>query len=179
MLFVDIPTFGERCAGQAGKLRTCFVQRRQKKTKSKNPCILWQGFLCLYDQAYKPGSVSNSNLSGPLVAEGFKPPGRGPPGKRYLLFAGLLRIGFTQPHGLPHAGELLPRLSILTVQKRRFFSVALSLESPPAAVSSYPCPMKPGLSSYAAFRRCARCCSACSQKNGNVIAAAAFRCHPH
>ena len=148
MLFVDIPTFGERCAGQAGKLRTCFVQRRQKKTKSKNPCILWQGFLCLYDQAYKPGSVSNSNLSGPLVAEGFKPPGRGPPGKRYLLFAVLLRIGFTQPHGLPHAGELLPRLSILTARGRRSISVALSLGSPPAAVSSCHSPVKPGLSSH-------------------------------
>ena len=44
MLFVDIPTFGERCAGQAGKLRTCFVQRRQKKAKSKIPAFFGRDF---------------------------------------------------------------------------------------------------------------------------------------
>ena len=49
-------------------------------------------------------------------------------------------------------GELLPRLSILTIRKRRFISVALSLESPPPAVSRHPCPAVPGLSSYLAAR---------------------------
>ena len=38
---------------------------------------------------------------------------------------------------LRRTGELLPRLSTLT-SKRRFISVALSLGSPPAAVSRYP-----------------------------------------
>ena len=49
-------------------------------------------------------------------------------------------------------GELLPRLSILTARRRRFLSVALSLESPPPAVSRHPCPAVPGLSSYLAAR---------------------------
>lgn len=34
------------------------------------------------DQAYKPSSVKNSNLSRPSVAGRFKPPGRDPPGRR-------------------------------------------------------------------------------------------------
>ena len=50
----------------------------------------------------------------------------------------LLRIGFTGPRSLLRAGELLPRLSILTWKNRRFISVALSLRSPSAAVSRYP-----------------------------------------
>ena len=49
-------------------------------------------------------------------------------------------------------GELLPRLSILTARRRRFLSVALSLESPPPSVSRHPCPAVPGLSSYLAAR---------------------------
>ena len=38
------------------------------------------------------------------------------------------------------------------LQCRRYISVALSLGSPPAAVSRYSCPMEPGLSSGEAFR---------------------------
>ena len=58
---------------------------------------------------------------------------------RKNLSAVLLRIGFAEPCSCQHAGELLPRRSILT-QKifRRYISVALSLGSPPAAVSRYP-----------------------------------------
>ncbi len=55
-----------------------------------------------------------------------------------LLHLALHRIGFAGPCGLPHAGELLPRLSTLTAKTRRYISVALSLGSPPAAVSRYP-----------------------------------------
>ena len=47
---------------------------------------------------------------------------------------------------------------------RRYISVALSLGSPPAAVSRYPCPMEPGLSSGAAFRHCIRSCLSHSSK---------------
>ena len=65
----------------------------------------------------------------------------------------LLRIGFTWPWRLRHAGELLPRLSILTDKGRRFISVALSLKSPSADVICYPCHTEPGLSSQIAFRR--------------------------
>ena len=60
-----------------------------------------------------------------------------PPGRSPNPAVVLLQVGFTWPPGLPDAGELLPRLSILTGKIRRFLSVALSLESPPAAVSSY------------------------------------------
>ena len=41
---------------------------------------------------------------------------------------------------------------------RRFISVALFLRSLWAGVTRYPCPAEPGLSSCAAFRRCARDC---------------------
>ena len=65
----------------------------------------------------------------------------------------LLRIGFAEPCSSPHAGELLPRLSTLTHQNgMRYISVALSLGSPPAAVSRYSCPVELGLSSGAGFR---------------------------
>ena len=50
----------------------------------------------------------------------------------------LHRIGFTWQRSLLRSGELLPRLSILTGKSRRYLSVALSLKSPSAAVSSYP-----------------------------------------
>ncbi len=50
----------------------------------------------------------------------------------------LHRVGFTVASCYHNAGELLPRLSILTLKTRRFISVALSRESPPADVISYP-----------------------------------------
>ena len=72
----------------------------------------------------------------------------GPPSCLHCI---LHRVGFTSPVCYQAAGELLPRLSILTAQSRsaarRFLSVALSLESPPPAVNRYPCPAVPGLSS--------------------------------
>ncbi len=61
------------------------------------------------------------------------------PSKLKTLRWVLLRIGFTWPCSLLHAGELLPRLSILTAQKtRRYLSVALALKSPSADVICYP-----------------------------------------
>ncbi len=50
----------------------------------------------------------------------------------------LLRIGFTFAQSRQCAGELLPRLSILTMRAWRFISVALSLRSPSADVIRYP-----------------------------------------
>ena len=79
----------------------------------------------------------NSHLSRPHVAVRLKPPVEAHRANGSLQSA-LLRIGFAGPHGLPCAGELLPRLSTLTGQGRRYLSVALSLGSPPAAVSRYP-----------------------------------------
>ena len=93
----------------------------------------------------------NSHLSRPHVAVRLKPPVEAHRANGSLQSA-LLRIGFAGPHGLPCAGELLPRLSTLTGQGRRYLSVALSLGSPPAAVSRYSCPVELGLSSDICFR---------------------------
>ncbi len=54
-------------------------------------------------------------------------------------------------------GELLPHLSTLTNYNWRFISVALSLiKSPSPGVTRHPCPLEPGLSSYAAFQHYTR-----------------------
>lgn len=53
---------------------------------------------------------------------------------------------------------------------RRYISVALFLGSPPAGVTRYPCPAEPGLSSCAAFRRCARDCPTRSRKYCTLFA---------
>ena len=60
----------------------------------------------------------------------------------------LLRVGFTFANSRQFAGELLPRLSILTARRQRFISVALSLKSPLPGVIRHPCPVELGLSSY-------------------------------
>ena len=66
-------------------------QNRQKNRKSKKGPLFPFGKRgpCLCDQACKPSSVQNSNLSRPFVAERFKPPGRDPPGKRYRSLCGV------------------------------------------------------------------------------------------
>ena len=68
----------------------------------------------------------------------------------------LLRIEFTARTCLHAVGELLPRLSILTLQMRafagRYISVALVRGSPLAGVTRYPYPVEPGLSSRTGFR---------------------------
>ena len=46
-------------------------------------------------------------------------------------------MGFTWPTCCQAAGALLPHRSTLTLRRRRFISVALSLESPPPAVSRH------------------------------------------
>ena len=104
------------------------------------------------DQAYKPSSVVDSHLSWPGVATRLAPPPRNAQGYAKCSSTVLLRIGFTGPRSLPRAGELLPRLSTLTGKSRRYISVALSLGSPPAAVSRYSCPGELGLSSDGRFR---------------------------
>ena len=91
------------------------------------------------DQTYKPGSVFDNDLSWPQVASRLQPRFRKHDGPPYRFLLVLLRIGFTGPFCLQNAGELLPRLSTLTCRNgRRYISVALSLRSPSAAVSSYP-----------------------------------------
>ena len=105
----------------------------------------------------------NSHLSRPHVAVRLKPPVEAHRANGSLQSA-LLRIGFAGPHGLPCAGELLPRLSTLTVKKsRRYLSVALSLRSPSAAVSRYPALWSPDFPQNSPFRGIlSRGCPACS-----------------
>jgi len=79
----------------------------------------------------------NSHLSRLHVAMQLKPPVEAHRANVSLQSA-LHRIGFTGPHSRLCAGELLPHLSTLTAKMRRYISVALSLGSPPAAVSRYP-----------------------------------------
>ena len=68
---------------------------------------------------------------------------------RLASFASCTGWGLQRGRVTSPPGELLPRLSILTRGFRpgRFLSVALSLESPPPAVSRHPCSVVPGLSS--------------------------------
>ena len=61
-------------------------------------------------------------------------------------------------------GGLLPHLFTLTF--RRYISVALVLRSPSAGVTRYPCPVKPGLSSSAAFRPAS---AAVRPGRGNIV----------
>ena len=120
------------------------------------------GFQCFWcDQTCKPSSVVNSHLSWPDVTIAAR---------CHLLgtrradascsSAVLLRIGFAEPRGLPRAGELLPRLSTLTV------SGGISLlhfpwgrPRRPLAVI-LPCGARTFLGH--ALSDCVRSCSACS-----------------
>ena len=108
----------------------CYYRVKVKKRKSEQAC--------------KPSSVIESNhLSCGSIADAVMPPvgdsaEQAGPAYAVVPRSVLLRIGFTGRGGSPRAGELLPRLSILTGHARRFLSVALSLRSPSAAVSRYP-----------------------------------------
>ena len=76
------------------------------------------GSVLYCDQTYKPSSVVNSHLSWPGVATTAHATFSKRAGQALSCFSAvLLRIGFTQPYSLLHAGELLPRLSILTTVK--------------------------------------------------------------
>ena len=70
------------------------------------------------NRACKPGSVVDSHLSRRTVARALQPPPRRQPGQALCSSTVLLRIEFTAPRCLHAAGELLPRLSILTLQGR-------------------------------------------------------------
>ncbi len=92
------------------------------------------------------------------------PNSRHHPGKRrasvILPIWVLLRIGFTGPRSLLHAGELLPRLSTLT-KSIKLLAVYFCCTIPRVASGGrYPlsCPAELGLSSGAAFRHCIRGC---------------------
>ena len=127
-----------------------FPYERQKTTASGAFARDDGSFYYSAEKTCKPSSVVCDNLSRRHVAMPLKPP-VGSVGPTITSQSVLHRIGFTWQRGSPRSGELLPRLSTLTGKSRRYLSVALSLGSPPAAVSRYPCPGELGLSSDEGF----------------------------
>ena len=114
-----------------------FPYERQKTTASGAFARDDGSFYYSAEKTCKPSSVVCDNLSRRHVAMPLKPP-VGSVGPTITSQSVLHRIGFTWQRGSPRSGELLPRLSTLTGKIRRYLSVALSLKSPSAAVSSYP-----------------------------------------
>ena len=101
-------------------------------------------------------------LDAPLPVRSSRLPGT--VGPTMCPSTALLRIEFTAMGCSQPSGELLPRLSTLTVPVRpgqRYISVALFLGSPPAGVTRYPCPAEPGLSSQTGLSPRPRGCPAC------------------
>ena len=80
----------------------------------------------------------------------------------WCLFCGIApnRV-YTDGLCLHNPGGLLPHL--FTFALLLFFSVALSLELPPADVIRYSCPWELGLSSKTIFRTCFRDCTTCKK----------------
>lgn len=87
-------------------------------------------------------------------------------------FADLREITFPIPQAELAAHFAKPPLPIETQFRwdpkrgKRYLSVALVLGSPPAGVTRYPCPVEPGLSSSAAFRRAS---AAVRPGRGNIV----------
>ncbi len=76
----------------------------------------------------------------------LKPPSREMPGKLSLLYQVLLRMGFTSSVSRHTVGELLPRLSTLTVFTAVYFCCTF-LEVAFTRCYLAPCPVELGLSS--------------------------------
>ena len=91
------------------------------------------------ERAHKPSSVLGDHLSRPHVAM-EAPAIAGTRRAPHVSHCILHQVGFTARTSRQAAGELLPRLSILTRRRKRgrFISVALSLESPPPSVRRHP-----------------------------------------
>lgn len=98
--------------------------------------LILPAFIFKTEQTCKPGSVLDDHLSTHTVTGMFKPYTE--KRRASLIFPKLLRIGFTREFSYHLPCALLPHISTLTSQRKRLFSVALSLESPPPAVSRYP-----------------------------------------
>ena len=127
-----------------------------------------------YDRVCKPGSVIDSHLSRRTVAGALQPPSRKQPGRPCFLCGVAPDRVYSNGRFHTPLGALLPHLSTLAgggaSRLRRFISVALFLRSLWAGVTRYPCPAEPGLSSCAAFRRCARDCPTRSRKYCTLFA---------
>ena len=121
-----------------------------------------------YDQVYKPGSVLTAIYLAPQLLAGSSRL-LGTAGSACCPSTALLRdrVYSVKPM-LPWAGWALtpPFHPYLSEGPKRYISVALVLGSPPAGVTCYPCPMKPGLSSSAAFRHAS---AAVRPGRGNIV----------
>ena len=95
-----------------------------------------------------------SHLSWRGVAAALQPPPWGRPGRPVCpQYRGVAadRV-YMNGHSRAVPWALTPRFHPCRPVGRRYLSVALFLKSPSAAVSRYPCPAQPGLSSPARFR---------------------------
>ena len=108
--------------------------------------------MCLSEPVGKPSSVVDGYLSRRRIAPCAQAAFRNTPGRRIVTVS-------VAPNRVYMAAQSPARRCALTapfhpyLQSRRYISVALSLGSPPAAVSRYSRPVELGLSSDAAFRR--------------------------
>ena len=111
---------------------------------------LTRRFFPYIERVCKPGSVFDSHLSKRAVAGALQPP-RERTGRPIAPIPVLLRIEFTASTCLHATSELLPHFSTLTDCSAVYFCcTGLGV----ASTGRYPasCPVKPGLSSSAAFR---------------------------
>ena len=97
-----------------------------------------------YEQACKPSSVLDSHLSRPYISARLKPLTKirraSAPLKHRDTFVSVLhRVGFTGPVSRLTAGELLPRLSILTAEKSAAVYFCCTILGV-ASTGSYPAP---------------------------------------
>ena len=104
--------------------------------KSNN--LLRNVYVCkpVYKPSYvNPETGSDNHLSSPAVTSRIERPTLKHAGPTYCLICGLAsEWGLQSLFCYQKSGELLPRLSTLTCNHRRFISVALALESPPPDV---------------------------------------------
>ena len=106
---------------------------------NKKKALLEENLKKRFEFVDKPSSVVYGHLSSLIVTDKLKRYSRHSVGRTALLTDTQSCSGWGL-HGIPcyhDIGELLPRLSILTV-KRRFISVALSRRSPSPDVIRHP-----------------------------------------
>lgn len=98
-------------------------------------------------QVYKRSSVLDNHLSRPIVTNRLKRPTyRRVRAALFIPILVLLQVGFTQPTSRLAAGELLPRLSILTTIVAVYFCCTI-LRIAPTRRYLAPCSMELRLSS--------------------------------
>lgn len=149
---------GTKIRGLPGFLnfRNDSANERTTSFKHKNAGLFLQACVLVLSKSVSRVLYWMTIFLGCLLPVQLQPPCRKHAEQALSVFCAVLhRVGFTWPHGLPCAGELLPRLSILTAGKsrRRYLSVALALKSPSAAVSRCPALWCSDFPQMPAFRR--------------------------